>query len=319
MWALGFIISLVIGLVVGHFMIPILHKLKFGQSIREEGPKSHQKKQGTPTMGGILFMVTVIVTLVVMGQFNGVTWFVVGSAMLFGLIGLTDDAIKIIMHHHEGLTPKQKIALQLIAAILIVFWASRLDMNVSDFWIPLFNIVLPVGILYWPLMIFIIVGTTNSANLTDGLDGLLTTVSIIIFLAFFAVVKLYNEPHTLIVIAVMIGACLAFLFYNHHPARVFMGDTGSFFIGGMVVALAMVTKTELLIPAMCFTYFIEACSDIIQVAVYKKTKRRVFRMAPLHHHFELGGRSENQVVRLFSIITLVSCVIGVALYWTALL
>lgn len=319
MWALGFIISLVIGLVVGHFMIPILHKLKFGQSIREEGPKSHQKKQGTPTMGGILFMVTVIVTLVVMGQFNGVTWFVVGSAMLFGLIGLADDAIKIIMHHNEGLTPKQKIALQLIAAILIVFWASRLDMNVSDFWIPLFNIVLPVGILYWPLMIFIIVGTTNSANLTDGLDGLLTTVSIIIFLAFFAVVKLYNEPHTLIVIAVMIGACLAFLFYNHHPARVFMGDTGSFFIGGMVVALAMVTKTELLIPAMCFTYFIEACSDIIQVAVYKKTKRRVFRMAPLHHHFELGGRSENQVVRLFSIITLVSCVIGVALYWTALL
>lgn len=319
MWALGFIISLVIGLVVGHFMIPILHKLKFGQSIREEGPKSHQKKQGTPTMGGILFMVTVIVTLVVMGQFNGVTWFVVGSAMLFGLIGLTDDAIKIVMHHNEGLTPKQKIALQLIAAILIVFWTSRLDMNVSDFWIPLFNIVLPVGILYWPLMIFIIVGTTNSANLTDGLDGLLTTVSIIIFLAFFAVVKLYNEPHTLIVIAVMIGACLAFLFYNHHPARVFMGDTGSFFIGGMVVALAMVTKTELLIPAMCFTYFIEACSDIIQVAVYKKTKRRVFRMAPLHHHFELGGRSENQVVRLFSIITLVSCVIGVALYWTALL
>lgn len=319
MWALGFIISLVIGLVVGHFMIPILHKLKFGQSIREEGPKSHQKKQGTPTMGGILFMVTVIVTLVVMGQFNGVTWFVVGSAMLFGLIGLTDDAIKIIMHHNEGLTPKQKIALQLIAAILIVLWASRLDMNVSDFWIPLFNIVLPVGILYWPLMIFIIVGTTNSANLTDGLDGLLTTASIIIFLAFFAVVKLYNESHTLIVIAVMIGACLAFLFYNHHPARVFMGDTGSFFIGGMVVALAMVTKTELLIPAMCFTYFIEACSDIIQVAVYKKTKRRVFRMAPLHHHFELGGRSENQVVRLFSIITLVSCVIGVALYWTALL
>ena len=319
MWALGFIISLVIGLVVGHFMIPILHKLKFGQSIREEGPKSHQKKQGTPTMGGILFMVTVIVTLVVMGQFNGVTWFVVGSAMLFGLIGLADDAIKIIMHHNEGLTPKQKIALQLIAAILIVLWASRLDMNVSDFWIPLFNIVLPVGILYWPLMIFIIVGTTNSANLTDGLDGLLTTVSIIIFLAFFAVVKLYNESHTLIVIAVMIGACLAFLFYNHHPARGFMGDTGSFFIGGMVVALAMVTKTELLIPAMCFTYFIEACSDIIQVAVYKKTKRRVFRMAPLHHHFELGGRSENQVVRLFSIITLVSCVIGVALYWTALL
>lgn len=319
MWALGFIISLLIGLIVGHFMIPILHKLKFGQSIREEGPKSHQAKQGTPTMGGILFMITVVITLVVLGQFSGVTGFVVGSAFLFGGIGLADDAIKIVMHHNEGLTPKQKIVLQFVAAILIIFWASRLDMNVSDFWIPLFNIVLPVGVLYWPLMMFIIIGTTNSANLTDGLDGLLTTVSIIILLAFFAVVKLYNEPNSLVVIAVMIGACLAFLFYNHHPARVFMGDTGSFFIGGMVVALAMVTKTELLIPAMCFTYLIEACSDIIQVAVYKRTKRRVFRMAPLHHHFELGGRSENQVVLLFSIITLVSCVIGVALFWTALL
>ena len=145
MWALGFIISLLIGLVVGHFMIPILHKLKFGQSIREEGPKSHQAKQGTPTMGGILFMITVVITLVVLGQFSGVTWFVVGSAFLFGGIGLADDAIKIVMHHNEGLTPKQKIVLQFVAAILIIFWASRLDMNVSDFWIPLFNIVLPVG------------------------------------------------------------------------------------------------------------------------------------------------------------------------------
>ena len=318
MWALGFIISLLIGLVVGHFMIPLLHKLKFGQSIREEGPKSHQAKQGTPTMGGILFMITVTLTLLILGQFSAATWFIVGSAFLFGGIGLADDAIKIIMHHNEGLTPKQKIALQFLAAIVIIFWAWRIDINVSDFWVPGFNIVWPVGIIYWPLMMFIIIGTTNSANLTDGLDGLLTTVSIIIFLAFFAIVKLYNEPNSLIVVAVMIGACLAFLFYNHHPARVFMGDTGSFFIGGMVVALAMVTKTELLIPALCFTYLIEACSDIIQVAVYKKTKRRVFRMAPLHHHFELGGRSENQVVTLFGIITLVSSFIGVALFWSML-
>lgn len=319
MWAIGFVIALVIGLIVGRFMIPVLHTLKFGQSIREEGPKSHQKKQGTPTMGGILFMITVVVTLLVTGQFSGITWFIVGSAFLFGGIGLADDAIKIIMHHNEGLTPKQKLVLQFVAAIVIIFWASRLDMNTSDFWIPLFNIVLPLGVLYWPLMIFIILGTTNSANLTDGLDGLLTTVTIIVLLGYFAIVKIYNEPHSLVVIAVMIGACLAFLFYNHNPARVFMGDTGSFFIGGLVVGLAIVTKTELLIPAMCFTYLLEACSDIIQVLVYKRTKRRVFRMAPLHHHFELGGRSENQVVRLFSIITLVSCVIGVALYWTAVL
>ena len=319
MWVIGFAVSLVIGLIVGHFMIPVLHRLKFGQSIREEGPKSHQKKQGTPTMGGILFMITVVLALLVTGQFSGITWFVVGSAFLFGAIGLADDAIKIVMHHNEGLTPKQKIVLQLVAAALIIFWASRLGMNTSDLWVPLFNVVLPVGILYWPFMIFIIVGTTNSANLTDGLDGLLTTVSIIIFLGMFAILKLYNESNSLVVVAVMIGACLAFLFYNHNPARVFMGDTGSFFIGGMVVALTMVTKTELLIPLLCFTYLIEACSDIIQVLVYKRTKRRVFRMAPLHHHFELGGRTENQVVMLFGIITLVTTVLAVAVFWTALL
>ena len=319
MWALGFVISLVIGLIIGRFMIPMLHRLKFGQSIREEGPKSHQKKQGTPTMGGILFMITLVVTLVLMGQFNSVTWFLVGCAFLFGGIGLLDDAIKIVMHHNEGLKPYQKILLQLLAAIIIIFWASKLDMNVTEFWVPLFNTILPVGVLYWPIMIFIILGTTNSANLTDGLDGLLTTVSVIIFVAFFAIVKLYNEPDSLIVVAVMIGACLAFLFYNHHPARVFLGDTGSFFIGGMVVGLSMVTKTELLIPLICFTYMIEACSDIIQVFVYKKTKRRVFRMAPLHHHFELGGRTENQVVVLFSIITLVSCILGVVIFGLELL
>lgn len=319
MWVIGFAVSLVIGLIVGHFMIPVLHRLKFGQSIREEGPKSHQKKQGTPTMGGILFMITVVLALLVTGQFSGITWFVVGSAFLFGVIGLADDAIKIVMHHNEGLTPKQKIVLQLVAAALIIFWAARLGMNTSDLWVPLFNVVLPVGILYWPFMIFIIVGTTNSANLTDGLDGLLTTVSIIIFLGMFAILKLYNEPNSLVVVAVMIGACLAFLFYNHNPARVFMGDTGSFFIGGMVVALTMVTKTELLIPLLCFTYLIEACSDIIQVLVYKRTKRRVFRMAPLHHHFELGGRTENQVVMLFGIITLVTAALAVAVFWTALL
>ena len=319
MWALGFVVSLVIGIIVGKFMIPMLHRLKFGQSIREEGPKSHQKKQGTPTMGGILFMITVTLTLILMGQFNGVTWFLVGCAFLFGGIGLLDDAIKIVMHHNEGLKPYQKLLLQLVAAALVIFWASKLDMNITEFWVPVFNAILPVGALYWPIMMFIILGTTNSANLTDGLDGLLTTVSVIIFVAFFAIVKLYNEPHSLIVVAVMIGACLAFLFYNHHPARVFMGDTGSFFIGGMVVGLAMVTKTELLIPLICFTYMIEACSDLIQVFCYKKTGKRVFRMAPLHHHFELGGRTENQVVVLFSIITLVSCIIGVAIFGLELL
>ena len=152
MWVIGFAVSLVIGLIVGHFMIPVLHRLKFGQSIREEGPKSHQKKQGTPTMGGILFMITVVLALLVTGQFSGITWFVVGSAFLFGAIGLADDAIKIVMHHNEGLTPKQKIVLQLVAAALIIFWASRLGMNTSDLWVPLFNVVLPLLSLVRPIV-----------------------------------------------------------------------------------------------------------------------------------------------------------------------
>lgn len=318
MWALGFVISLVLGLIVGRFMIPILHNLKFGQSIREEGPERHKQKSGTPTMGGILFMIVVPLTLLVLGQFHGVTFFLVGSAFLFGAIGLADDAIKIIMHHNEGLTPKQKIVLQLAAAILMIIIAALMKMNISAFWLPVFNTIMPVSILYWPLMVFIILGTTNAANLTDGLDGLLTTVSIVVLIAFFAIAKLYGEPHTLVVVATMLGACLAFLFYNHHPAKVFMGDTGSFFIGGFVVAVAMVTKTELLIPLLGFVYMLEAISDIIQVLVFKKTGRRVFRMAPLHHHFELGGYSENQVVVLFSVMTFIMSILGVIIYWTAI-
>ena len=318
MWALGFGISLCLGLVIGHFMIPILHQLKFGQSIREEGPKAHQKKSGTPTMGGILFMLTVPVSLLLCGQFNGVALFLCGGAFLFGFIGLLDDGIKIAMHHNEGLTPRQKILLQLLAAVLIIFWAHAMGMNTTDFWLPLFNKVLPLHWFYWPVMVFIILGTTNAANLTDGLDGLLTSVTIVILLAFFAIVKLYNEPRSLVVAAVMIGSCLAFLFYNRYPAKVFMGDTGSFFIGGMVIGLSMVTKTELLLPLICFIYMCEALSDIIQVAVFKKTGKRVFRMAPLHHHFELSGMGEVRVVALFSLVTAVAGVAAVILYGTAI-
>lgn len=318
MWALGFIISLGFGILVGKYMIPMLHHLKFGQSIREEGPERHKQKQGTPTMGGILFIVTLPITLLVLGQFNSVALFLCVSSLLFGGIGLLDDSIKIIMKHNEGLTPKQKLFLQFFAAVLIITMAKLMDMNTGAFWIPAFNTVLPVGILYWPIMIFIILGTTNAANLTDGLDGLLTSVSIIIFIAFFAIIKLYGEGHSLVVVAAFLGALLAFLFYNRYPARVFMGDTGSFFIGGMVVGLSIVTKTELLIPLLCFIYMIEALSDIIQVVVYKKTKRRVFRMAPLHHHFELGGLKETQVVGLFSVVTIITSIIGVALYWSAI-
>ncbi len=317
MWALAFIISLFLGMGVGHYMIPLLHNLKFGQSIREEGPERHKQKSGTPTMGGILFMIVVPLTLLLLGQFHGVTFFLVGSAFLFGAIGLADDAIKIIMRHNEGLTPKQKIVLQLAAAFLMIMIAAFMKMNVSAFWLPVFNIILPVSIFYWPLMVFIILGTTNAANLTDGLDGLLTSVTVIILIAFFAIAKLYSEPHTLVVIATMLGACLAFLFYNRYPARVFMGDTGSFFIGGLIVALAIVTKTELLIPLLGFVYMLEAISDIIQVLVFKKTGKRVFRMAPLHHHFELGGYSENQVVLLFSVMTFITSILGVIIYWTA--
>lgn len=305
---IGFFTSLLMGLVAGYVMIPLLRRLKFGQEVRDDGPQSHLSKQGTPTMGGILFFLAVPLGVLVSGAGNQVLFFLVMASFFFGAIGLADDALKIVFRHSEGLTPKQKILLQLLVSIGLILWALQGLGLSSSVWIPVFNHSWDAGFLYWPFMIFVILGTTNSCNLTDGLDGLLSTVSFLVFLGFVAIGAYQNDRSVMVFAFIMVAACLAFLAYNRHPAKVFMGDTGSFFIGGAVVALAMVTKTEFLLPLIGLIYMLESVSDIIQVLVYKKTRRRVFKMAPLHHHFELSGLKETQVVALFAAVSM-ACVV----------
>ena len=309
------IISLVVGLVIGHYMIPILTKVKFGQEIRQDGPEAHLKKRGTPTMGGILFFFTTSVGMLVGGKSDYSVWFLLLAAFAFGATGLLDDALKLVKKRSEGLTPKQKIFFQIITSVVLVFFATKVVGLGTSIWIPIFNSSIDLGILYYPLIVFIMVGTTNACNLTDGIDGLLSSVSLIVFSGYFIISYLLNYEVAMIFSLTMIGGLFAFLFYNSNPAKVFMGDTGSFFIGGAVVGITILTKTELLLLLLGMIYAIEALSDIIQVMVYKKTKKRVFKMAPIHHHFELLGYSEKGVVALFSLATLVFVVLGLVTLW----
>ncbi len=309
------IISLVVGLVIGHYMIPILTKVKFGQEIRQDGPEAHLKKRGTPTMGGILFFFTTSVGMLVGGKSDYGVWFLLLAAFAFGATGLLDDALKLVKKRSEGLTPKQKIFFQIITSVVLVFFATKVVGLGTSIWIPIFNSSIDLGILYYPLIVFIMVGTTNACNLTDGIDGLLSSVSLIVFSGYFIISYLLNYEVAMIFSLTMIGGLFAFLFYNFNPAKVFMGDTGSFFIGGAVVGITILTKTELLLLLLGMIYAIEALSDIIQVMVYKKTKKRVFKMAPIHHHFELLGYSEKGVVALFSLATLVFVVLGLVTLW----
>ena len=304
------VVSLVVGLLIGHYMIPVLTKVKFGQEIRQDGPEAHLKKKGTPTMGGILFFFAIGIGMFASGKIDYSVLFIVFTAFAFGATGLLDDALKLVKRHSEGLTPKQKILFQVIISIAIALFATKIVGLSTSIWIPVFNISFELGVLYYPFIIFIMVGTTNACNLTDGIDGLLTSVSLIVFSGYFIISYLLNYEVPMIFSLTMIGGLLAFLCYNFNPAKVFMGDTGSFFIGGAIVGMAILTKTELLLLLLGMIYVIEAISDIVQVMVYKKTKKRVFKMAPIHHHFELSGYSEKGVVLLFCIATLVFVILG---------
>lgn len=312
---LSLIISLVVGLILGQLMIPVLRRAKFGQEIRLDGPQSHLKKQGTPTMGGIVFFFALGIGLLVSDIISERMLFLVFTTFAFGITGLIDDALKLLKHESEGLTPKQKLFAQFLVAVVVAIWAVYgLGLSTS-LWIPLLDFRLPLGFIYFPFIIVLMLGATNACNLTDGLDGLLSSVSVVVFLGYFILGHLLNFSETILFSLAMIGCLIAFLYYNKYPAKVFMGDTGSFFIGGAVVGLAILSKTELLLLFMGMTFVIEAVSDIIQVVVYKKTKKRFFKMAPIHHHFEALGYSEKQVVTLFSLATVLFVVVGLLLLY----
>lgn len=303
---------------IGPVLIKYLHKLNFGQSIRECGPASHMKKSGTPTMGGLMMLAALALALL-WGSFTPRVVIALVLTLGHGAIGFIDDYIKVVMKRNLGLTAKQKFLLQFILAGAYVYFAETHIGN-TELWVPGLNVMLDLGWGYYALAFVLLVGTTNAVNLTDGLDGLVSFVSLPVTLAFAFIAYMQGFLDLSGFALGIAGACLGFLLFNRHPAQVFMGDTGSLALGGGVAALALLTRTELLLVIIGGVYVAEALSVIIQVGYFRLTGgKRFFRMAPLHHHFELGGWREVKVVRIFTIFSLVLSAVGLGLWLTAVL
>ena len=303
---------------IGPVLIPYLHKLKFGQSIRECGPASHMKKSGTPTMGGLMMLAALVLALC-WGKFTPHVLMALVLTLGHAVIGFIDDYIKVVMKRNLGLTAKQKFLLQFILAGAYVYFAETHLQN-TNIWVPLMNITFDFGWAYYALAFILLVGTTNAVNLTDGLDGLVSFVSVPVTLAFAFIAYMQGMLDVSGFALGLTGACLGFLLFNRHPAQVFMGDTGSLALGGGVAALALLTHTELLLVIIGGIYVAEATSVIIQVAYFRLTGgKRFFRMAPLHHHFELGGWKEVKVVECFTIVSFLLSAVGLGLWLAAVL
>ena len=313
------LISLLVSIGLGLVIIPLLKHLKVGQIERDDGPQSHLKKQGTPTMGGVIIAIAIsiicatvyfkyrIENLEVANRILPLLFVTVG----FGLVGFVDDFKKLVLKNTEGLKPSYKMfGLLIVATIYTLFLTNVLKIG-TDIYIPFVKqyITLPVW-LYIPFVILVLIGTTNAVNLTDGIDGLSTTVTTIIIAALTAIGIIMGCYEVTIIGCALIGACLGFLLFNLHPAKVFMGDTGSLLLGGAISGIAIYLKNPLILIIIALIPVIETISVIMQVAYFKKTGKRIFKMAPLHHHFELSGWSENKVVSVFGIITLFLCIIG---------
>ena len=314
------LITFAISVICGIITIPILKKLKVGQIERDDGPASHLKKQGTPTMGGIIMIVAIIIATVGACIFFSVTnnqelikrlipLLIITIA--FGMIGFIDDFKKLVLKNTDGLKPKYKmLGLLIIAVIYVLFLVYGFNLG-TDTYIPIFKIYINIPVfLYIPLAVLVILSTTNAINLTDGVDGLASSVSCLIITCL-TVIGISNQMYEVSIFgSIVIGATLGFLIFNLHPAKVFMGDTGSLMLGGVISSIALYLKMPLLLVVIAIIPVLEALSDIIQVMYYKKTGKRVFKMAPLHHHFELSGWKENKIVVVFSLITLIACAVG---------
>lgn len=303
---------------IGPVLIPYLHKLKFGQFIRECGPASHMKKSGTPTMGGLMMLAALVLALF-WGRFTPHVLIALVLTLGHALIGFLDDYIKVVMKRNLGLTAKQKFLLQFLLAGAYVYFAETHLQN-TTLWVPLLNVTFDFGWAYYALAFILLVGTTNAVNLTDGLDGLVSFVSIPVTLAFAFIAYMQGMLDVSGFALGLSGACLGFLLFNRHPAQVFMGDTGSLALGGGIAALALLTNTELLLVIIGGVYVAEAMSVIIQVTYFRLTGgKRIFRMSPLHHHYELGGWNEVKVVRVFTLVSLLLSALGLWLWLAAVL
>ena len=317
-------IAFTVTVTLGSKFIGFLQTKKFGQFVREEGPQTHLIKQGTPTMGGVVMLVGLVSALFVVARPNMLTLTTLLLVSAVAGIGLYDDWQKISNKRNEGLRARYKAFLLILAVVVADVMALHYVGVTQNVIVPGFNknLVLGPGVigvaLFSFLMLLVIVGTTNAVNLSDGLDGLAAGAGAIALLAYTAIAFLEREYDLAVICGAMVGAIIGFLWFNSHPAQVFMGDTGSLAIGGVLAAAAVLTKTEMLLPIIGGIFVLEALSVIIQYAYYKLTKKRVFKMAPIHHHFELSGWEENKVVMRFWIIQAAFAVVGFVLYYFTL-
>jgi len=294
--------------------IPILHRLKFGQSIRAEGPKSHQVKSGTPTMGGIFLITGIVAATLIQADWNAEIFLALFILLGHFILGFIDDYLKVVRKHNQGLLARYKLAGQILIVIVTTFVASELliDFN-PTIWLPVVNVTLDAGGWYVPFLFFVVVGASNAVNLTDGLDGLASGCMAIAASCYAVICLLTGHNDLAIFCAATVGACVGFLRFNFHPAKVFMGDTGSLALGGAFAAVGILSRTEVLLAVVGFVFVCEALSVILQVISFKSTGKRIFRMSPLHHHFELGGWSEVKVVFVFWAVGLIAGVIGLSM------
>ena len=315
---------------LGPVLIPALRKLKFGQTERDDGPQSHLKKQGTPTIGGVMFVLAIIAsTLVFAWDELALALPALLLTVAYGLVGFVDDIIKVKMHRSLGLRAYQKIIAQFLLAFLAAYFLYRSPLVGSTLYLPVSGRSWDLGVFYLPFAMFVIIAEVNSVNLTDGLDGLAANVTMVFAGAMVLVCCLMSGidrdaglsaradalTGMSVFAAAVAGGCLGFLRHNTYPAKVFMGDTGSMALGGAVAALGLMSRTALLLPLMGVCFMASAVSVILQVGSYKlRNKKRIFRMAPLHHHFELGGVPETKIVSMYSMVTALACAIAVLLF-----
>ena len=304
----SFIITILLSIII----IPILKRLKIGQIEREDGPSSHLQKQGTPTMGGIIIAIAIIIGGVLISISTKEVIPLVLVSLGFGIVGCVDDTTKFRYQNTKGISPTAKmIGLLIISVMYALFLANNENIGAQTV-IPIIKKVINIPMFFYiPFVICVMLATTNAINLTDGIDGLSSSVSLIIICCLTAIGILKNNTEIALFGALVSGTCLGFLMFNLHPAKVFMGDTGSLLLGGVIVEMALYLKVPLILVIIAIIPVLETLSVIIQVAYFRKTGNRIFKMAPLHHHFELSGWTESMVVSVFSLITLVASIIGI--------
>lgn len=312
----AFLGTFALALILGPFWIKFMIRVKAGQTVRSEGPESHLKKTGTPQMGGFIFLIPMlIVSLFYVKDYPKIVPVLI-LTIGFAIVGFIDDYIKVVLKRSMGLRAWQKMALQIVVCAGFYFWATKfteLDLSMK---LPFAaGKFVDFGVLSIPAMFFIIIATVNGTNFTDGVDGLSSSVTAVVA-GFFAIASLVSKGGVEPIAAIFLGGLLGYLVYNLHPAKIFMGDTGSLALGGFVAGCAFMLQIPLFIVIVGFVYLVEVCSVILQVGYFKITKgKRLFRMAPIHHHFEKGGWSETKVVGIFTIVSIIACIVGFAGYW----